>query len=243
MFLPDKVMIRAYIIGLVFGNQTFFCYLYLNQKPHHMKKKLLIFAFLLLSAMISVQAQVEKGNWFLSGSSNLNICTYKDKWEQGTTTEERYKGTDFSIQPQIGYFIIDKLPVGLSLNFTSSSYKDLEDDDHKSTYSTISVGPFVRYYILNAKGFWPYAEAMVGFGSTKDKYTGYENIEEVDKSTLMGYRIGVGGTYFFNEYVGFDLFLGYQNETEKYKAEGEETDDSKYIIGGITFNVGFVLSL
>ncbi|GAP43230.1 hypothetical protein SDC9_23399 [bioreactor metagenome] len=209
-----------------------------------MKKILFLIAVLLAGNLMVAQAQTEKGKWLLNGSSRLSFDSGKEKYKSGSTTSDSYKFTRLTFEPQVGYFVIDKLPVGLLIELSRESWKDPEDDD-KSVYSSFIVGPFVRYYITDLDGLWPYAQAAVGIGSYKERWIPGEGDSQDDKSSLFGYRLGVGATYFVNDRVGFDVYLGYGNDTEKYTYEDEVSRDTdyKYIYGFVQFNLGIVVSL
>lgn len=210
-----------------------------------MKRKLLSTAILTLCISASIFAQVEKGNWFLGGSGNLEFMASKEKIKSGGTTTDGGKYTNFNFRHQVGYFIIDKLPVGLSFDFNYDKQKNT-DPDSEYKWTSFIVGPFVRYYIADLEGFMPYAEVSMGIGSGNNKYT-YNGDSNDDKYGMFAYRLGAGATYFVTENVGIDLFIGYANSQEKYKAVVDasraEGDDVIYKYGGLDFKIGFVLSI
>jgi outer membrane protein len=88
-----------------------------------MKRKLLVTALFILCFSAFTFAQVEKGNWFFGGSSSLEFMSGKEKIKTGGTTSDGAKFTNFSFRPQVGYFVIDKIPVGLSLDFDMDKQK------------------------------------------------------------------------------------------------------------------------
>lgn len=209
-----------------------------------MKKILFLIAVLLAGNLMVVKAQTEKGKWMLNGSSRLSFDSGKEKYKSGSTTSDSYKFTRLTFEPQIGYFVIDKLPVGLLVELSRQSWKDPDDDD-KEVYSSFIIGPFVRYYIADLDGLWPYAQAAAGIGSYKERWIPAEGDSNDDKSSLFGYRLGVGATYFVNDRVGFDVYAGYASDTETYKVEdeGERDSEYKYICSFVQFNVGIVVVL
>jgi outer membrane protein len=207
-----------------------------------MKKQYTIILFLLLGSSM-LFAQVEKGKWLMACSSNIGIDIGKFKWEatDGGIMSE-YKYTEFNITPMAGYFVIDKLAVGLIMDYYS--YKD-ENLDNNATWKnhTFTIGPFAKYYIMEYKHIWPFVGAGIGFGSGKSGSEGSDGI----KWNILTYRIGAGATYFLNDNVGIDLSLGYNYDAKKYDNTGEakstNASDNKNYNSGFKLSVGFVVTL
>jgi len=205
-----------------------------------MKKRytLLMFLFLCSSMLF---AQVEKGKWAVGCNSNLGLDIGKTKYESsggGPTSE--YKYTEFNFTPYAGYFLIDQLAAGLFMDYEYYKDVDQSDDDYWKNTSFV-IGPFVRYYIIEYKKLWPFVSAGIGFGSNKTSYTG---ISSDEKSKYMTYRFGAGATYFLNDNVGLDLFLGYNNSTTTYDEEDKSmnSSDSKDIDSGFKMSIGLIVS-
>jgi outer membrane protein len=78
---------------------------------------------------------------------------------------KNYNYSDFYFLPEVGYFVIDKLAAGLFLDY--NRYNEKYDGGDKDFDSKIIIGPFVRYYIMEYKKLWPYADARIGIGSEK----------------------------------------------------------------------------
>ncbi len=216
----------------------------INQTLMAMKKRLLTTALFILCSGAFTFAQVEKGNWLFAGSSNFGIESGKEKIESGSTTVDGYKFSYIDFAPKIGYFIIDKLPVGLALDMYINKEKST-DPDTENKWTGFMVGPFVRYYITDLDGFMPYAEAGMAIGSGKSIYT-YAGDENENKFKMFSYGIGVGGTYFITDNVGADLQIAYGMEQDTYKVDASdraEGDDVTYKYGGIKLNIGFVISI
>ena len=201
----------------------------------------------ILVVMISFlsHAQIEKGNVFFGGSSNLGFTAGAQKIKSVSTTADGYKYSSFDFQPMAGYFIIDRLPVGLFVDLSMSSQK-FDDPKMEYSYSYALVGPFARYYVADINGLMPYGEARFGVGSGKIKsvYMGSENEE---KYSLIHFALGIGGTYFVTENVGIDLLINYGVDSEKWDAasngERAEGDKVTYSYSGLGFKLGFVISL
>ncbi len=223
---------------------SFVYFILINQPLIAMKKKLFTTMMLTLCISAFTFAQVEKGNWFLGGSSNLKFASYKEKITSGGTTVENSKNSNFDFRPQVGYFVIDKLPVGILMDLSMNNQK-MTNTDGEYKWTSFIVGPFVRYYIANLSGFMPFAEASIGFGSGNYKET-YMSTSNDHKYKQLSYRFGVGGTYFVTDNVGIDLFLGYNLDQQTYKEEdaaARATNDVIYKYGGLAVNLGFVITM
>ncbi len=216
-----------------------------NQHQIAMRKKLLSTAILTLCISAFTFAQIEKGNWFFGGSGSLDFNTSNEKIKTGSTTSDGYKYTDFDFRPQVAYFVIDRLPVGLSLDLDIDKEK-FTDPDGEYNWTSFMVGPFARYYVADFDGIMPYAEVAAGLGSGNNKYT-YDGSSSDSKYSMFAYRMGAGATYFVTENVGIDLFIGYASYQEKYKEEAEdarsEQEETIYKYGGLDFKIGFVISI
>jgi hypothetical protein len=216
-----------------------------------MKKALIIIVMLFAASGITVKAQTEKGNFFIAGSNRLelNIGGEKQKVDGDLVEGSEYSYFDFDFQPSVGYFFFDNFTGGLFMDIDMYSNKS-KDEEYGYTYkgTTFIVGPFVRYYIPVCDKLIPYAHLAVGVGV--DNYrTKYNSDDEWTKTneSVFSYRIGGGATYFFNEFVGADAFIGFNHESYKYKAAEPESrssdSNSKYIYNELLIQLGVVVML
>ncbi len=210
-----------------------------------MKKQKIILILLLFGSSL-LFAQVEKGNWYMAGYSNLGLNIGTNKTEYDGTTNENYKYSDFNFTPEAGYFVMNQLVTGLFIDFDRYTYKYVDGDKNFDT--KIMLGPFVRYYITDFKGLWPYAEGRVGFGT--EKYTYSNNSGTEQKWSYFTTKLGAGATYFVAKHVGLDLFMGYDYDAWTDKTvypEGSRqsnlTNVSKYKYGSFEMNFGILVTL
>lgn len=196
-----------------------------------MKKALFAAILLILAAGISAQAQLEKGRYFVAGSNRLefNKGMQKDKHDGDVDDASKQTYFDFDFQPRIGYTIIDNLVTGLfmDVDIYSSKYKDGNGYEVKG--ATFIIGPFARYYFPVSDKLVPYAEGQVGGGidTYKDRYDS-ENEWSKYNETVFAYRLGGGATYFFNDMIGADMFLGFSHEAYKHKSNDSEASRSEH---------------
>lgn len=147
-----------------------------------------------------------------------------------------YESSSFEIMPQVGYFIIDNLEVGVLLNYTSGKSGYTQLDPTKN--SSFSVGPFARYYKFTSNERFAFTGTFsVSFGSGK---TSYQNAES--KTGNMGVFISPGFTYFFSEKWGLDFQLQGIGFTSYDPNKDVDDDNSKTITFGVssfTPSIGF----
>jgi hypothetical protein len=194
-----------------------------------MKKVFLVSILLFLAAGFAAQAQLEKGKYFIAGSNRLefNKGTQKDKYDGEVDDASKQSYFDFDFQPRVGYTFIDNLVGGLfmDVDLYSSKYKDGNGYEVKG--ATFIIGPFARYYFPVSDKLIPYAEAQVGGGidTFKDRYDSGDEWTKYNE-TVFTYRLGGGATYFFNDMIGADMFLGFSHESYKHKIDESEASRS-----------------
>ena len=193
-----------------------------------MKKILLLLA--LTTAYSVAQCQLDKGVWLAGGSGSF--YSYNQKFNsQYYNSDIEYKEIDLSIS--IGYFIIDKLAVGLSPSF---SYLNgyIEGQGYSFDPTRYSIAPFARYYFLNKeKQFNLVADARYSFGFLKWPHP------PRDKGTINNFSIMAGPEVFFNSSVGMELLMGYSIKKEQMNGGNFYRDVRK----GFQASVGFQIHL
>jgi hypothetical protein len=149
-----------------------------------------IFLVATLFFALCANAQIDKGNWMMGGSASFS--NFKDV-NNGTIISE---STSLYINPNIGYFVIDKLAIGSNVGFL---YFFPKGDVKVST--SYNISPFIRYYFLEKeKPINIFSEA--GYG-----------IELNSLSNNVGQRLNLkaGAVYFLNSSVGLEVALNYKN--------------------------------
>jgi hypothetical protein len=209
-----------------------------------MKKISFLLAILFSLSIVLTYGQTEKGKLFLQGSSNLGFDFGKDKTKSDGNTTDNYKYSDFWFKPMAGMTVIDNMPVGLFVDVDSWKTK-YTDTDNISRGTEFIVGPFIRYYPVDLKGFKPVAELGMGIGSETTKYT-YNDNESKDKAFIFDFWAGIGGTFFVTDFLGIDALIGFERESYSYKVSENEdirSTEEKYSDICTTFfaNFGIVI--
>ena len=194
-----------------------------------MKRKITFLMLILLIAGLTVCGQVEKGSLFVNGLNILSFQAGSVKSPNLSGADSKTTFTSFSIgpystipslssAPSINYGFTNKLTGGIFLNLTSMSEKESE----KYTNTGFMFGPCVRYYLADQKKCLPFVEGHLGIGSSSSKY----GTADSEKSSLFGWHLGTGATYFFTPKVGADFTLGYENIVDKIKSSDQKTNYS-----------------
>lgn len=148
-------------------------------------------------------AQTEQGNLLLGGTGSARF------------------GDPFgvSINPNIGFFVIDQLAVGgrLVASITSSDFE---------RNSIIGVEPFARYYFGETRTR-PFALGRVGISRAQNNFLGQEQVN----SAVAG-GVGIGLAHFLSRQIALEGVLSYDVSV----VEGDSD-------GGLNLNFGFQIYL
>jgi hypothetical protein len=122
-----------------------------------------------------------------------------------------------TLAPEVGYFIVDKLVIGLGLSYTSLSTST-------ASVSTTSFAPRVSYYFVERGPWAALATQKIILSS------GSSSVGAASGSTTAG-QTSVGARYFLNRYIalGGDLALSYGLSSNYTSSFG--------LIGGISVNI------
>lgn len=166
--------------------------------------KLLITVLLFATA---TNAQITKGNWMVGGSGSFSYADTKPKNSNSSGTNINYSdsGTySITLEPNIGYFIKDKLAIGMKISIINSfiEFKTLNPDD-----SYISISPNFRYYFLDVdKTYNVFVEPSFNY---------YTNNSLGNAS---GFGLKSGLAIFLNSSVAIEPSLNYvYNESSEFK--------------------------
>jgi hypothetical protein len=196
-----------------------------------MKPSLVIFAILIFSS--SAQAQLDKNTWLVGGSASFyaskrGYVSYVNPGVNGYSND-----VHLSLSPNIGYFIANKLAVGLRPFFSWGKGQYYTDDPlssgGKSDSKRYGIGPFVRYYFLEmTKQYNLLSEISYQAGTWNS---------EGAKGELNYFNVLVGPVLFFNSAVGLELLLGYSASNEELKGYSKSSPK------GFAINIGFQIHL
>lgn len=193
-------------------------------------KKLLLAGAVALFGLSN--AQMTKGDWVFSGNTGLGFNSIDTKTKVEGQTYDGAKVSTFSVTPSVGYFVIDKLAVGIDLGFTSITTKEEGD---KSTISNFSVMPTATYYFTNSSKLVPFLGAGVGYASGKTKET-YSNVSQEFTTNGLAWKVKGGVTYMATQSLGINLGVSFDQFANKETYFGTEYKNTVNTFG---VNVGF----
>ena len=159
-----------------------------------------IFFFGLIIMAHSASSQLNKKNWLVGGTGN-----YTSSKQYLPTGVNAVKSISFSILPDCGYFIIDKLAVGINVGVLySKSFATYNN----STVTTYKIGPFARYYFLPKENkINVFFNSNYNYGSSH-----FNNFGLKGTSANNSYSFSGGPEFFFNTSVGLELTLGWYHD-------------------------------
>jgi len=162
----------------------------------------------------NADSQITKGNWMIGGAASFRSSDY-----------ERVPGflskqTLIQLSGEVGYFIIDKLALGLK-----PGYDRTDTYNPHNIVNTYSLGPFARYYFLPIDKYVNiFSELSYQHGIQKTNQTSFGN----NSNNFSG----VGGlAVFFNSSVALEFTLGYSVYLYNYNS-----GRVKSVIAGIGFH-------
>ena len=168
---------------------------------------LILISFLFLNKSYS---QITKDNWMVGG--NASFLFNSSNAETNNT-----KTTTINLAPNIGYFFIDKFSGGLRLSFYNNHIKFGPPNNNFTTFTTYSIGPFVRYYFLPVDN--PYnilSEISYQFGNEKIK----TNNPPTSNYNSNIFTFSVGPVIYFNSSVGVEFLINYSNSGNNVNSRG-----------------------
>lgn len=175
-------------------------------------KKLFLFAAVIFAS--ASYAQTEKGNWFAGSDLGLS---YTSKTEKNTDDGREISNTTKStlkFTPNINYFVIDNLAVGLGLEYENSKTKGVSDSEN-----TFAIAPNATYFFPLSANLAPFVGAKVGYAMKS------EGSSDANKGNGLVFGGKAGIAYFVNQgaaitgYVGYDAYSFKNKANNKIKAE------------------------
>ncbi|GAA0894005.1 hypothetical protein GCM10009122_36850 [Fulvivirga kasyanovii] len=194
-------------------------------------KRTLLTVIIVAAVASFASAQTEQGRILAGGSFSMEF--ENNKVETGSTTVDRGNTFSASFNPNVGYFFVDGLAVGLELGITSSTFK-ADQSDYEERYSSLSFGPFVKYY--HKSNF--FGLGSFGVGSAKNEID--DNGTSEVKYGLFNWRLGAGYAVFLNDNVSLEPMLSYGSDRRKNKDADPEVT---VIDNDLMISVGFQIFL
>lgn len=173
-----------------------------------------------------------KGNVFITGTVGYNASEDND-----------YKTKNWAVGPAAGYFLSDKIALGISINYTEGETKNKHRFVSPSKNNNLSLSVFGRYYFTPLNRFSVFGEISGGYNKGKYNIGVYPG----DTST-KGYNIqaGPGVNYFISPHFALQSYLGLISYVSSENGKAPYALESKSLNIGLnanTINLGLLYKI
>jgi outer membrane protein len=214
-------------------------------------KKFLLSAAAVLCIASATQAQLTSGTFYAGGSFGFKSSSTSSK--VGNTSTDINKLSSFNFSPSAGYFITDKVAVGLALNVTSDKNIDYGTLNSKTTTieKPVNINIFARKFFMVNNNFGLFAGINAGpsFGkTTTESFDGATKITTKTEKKLSGFtaKINGGAIWFPVSKIGIEAsvgLLGYSFLKSKVKDSKPTSSLTEkgidFLLSSTTINFGF----
>jgi hypothetical protein len=177
-----------------------------------MKKIVIFLTFIFASTLFC------KSQFFIGG--NVGFTATGGKTENNDNSVKSESSFSYSLNPQFGFRISEKMDVGAYLTFGHDHSNDNNDPEFITNELSLGFRPFLRYYAFVHNKFSVYGEftAIYNYSVEKSK-SGDTEFDDV-KTASMGFLAYPGMSYKLSDKVelmaGIGLFsLGVSHDIEK----------------------------
>lgn len=197
-------------------------------------KKIIFSIFAICVLFISTaQAQLEKGRMYLGAQVGFSSGTDKNTIGNNSTSTS---SSSFSLLPSFGYFIGDKMSIGLGIGF--SQQKTKPSSTTTNTTNQFVIAPHFRYYVPTSSeqfAFFAQAELAIGTGSVKrESQSGVITSTSEDNLSSVSFFVSPNFAYFPTKSWAIEFGfrgIGYESNTTKVKNSNpeEKTTSSAFV--------------
>jgi outer membrane protein len=167
---------------------------------------------ILISALVAllglgqtVYAQTAPGQWLAGGSLSMSGS------RAGSNSAINDRSFGFSLSPRVGYFVINRLAVGIvsSVGYSSSQRDIGAGGSFTSSVNTLAASAFARYYLQSGR-LVPFVQGEFGYTRFSITSRSPQFATTMSSSEDQGtYAIGVGLAYFVSPQVAIEGTVDY----------------------------------
>jgi outer membrane protein len=192
----------------------------------------------------SAFAQTNKGNFVLSGNTNLNVLFSNTSVGTDSIETGKIKNNQFAFTAAAGYFLLDDLTAGISATYSYDYTTSKPGMYGESSIGTITqaftIMPQVNYYLPVQGKLKPFVGIGVGYLWLEQKDSRVnENENKVYSMSGTSLSGGAGLSYFINQSVSFDLGFQYYHNHLKDKINPEQIRKQNAVSGTLGVSVFF----
>jgi hypothetical protein len=241
-----------------------------------MYKRVVLFFISVFFIFSNSQAQFKRGTLMMGttiGSTAFSSASSDYGYDDGESRTTDTKTYTLNLGPQIGVFLTPNFVVGGTFSFgltnsqanTSTLLTNATTTGSKTNTmtSTVSIGPFLRYYFAglpDRNWFYMQVNGAAGTGSGSNSGNSFTSTTTATTdgsvSSIMTWNAGgsFGLTHFFYKHIGMDIAVGYSySHTHNYNVNNTNTTNTStdklttstnnYTLNtgtnGVTLGVGF----
>lgn len=197
-----------------------------------MKKLFLAIVFFLL-IIGPLAAQTEQGGFFINATSALDLSFLDQKLKVDGNSTDIGNVSNIELSALGGYFVADQFVLGLNLSVQSSTEEDAVDN--RSSTTTFTIGPALRYYVINGL----FAQGSLGFGTTNLNYEPATGGSEETDLGVLTWGAALGYAFFLSERIAIEPALSYSYARLKDDTETTGGGTGSLITSGVNLSVGF----
>lgn len=187
-------------------------------------------------------AQTKKGNFALSGKSDLNFLFSNNKFATDSIETGRTKTNQYGFTAGIGYFVADDFMIGLSGSF---AYNDTRIEPNnqfgaENITTTFGIIPQLTYYFPVDGNLRPSVSLGAGYLWVRERDSRIlDNNNLLNSFSGLSLNGAAGVSYFINESVSFDLGVQYTRNRLKNKLQTNQVQIQNMMSGNIGLTVFF----
>ncbi|MBW1294269.1 outer membrane beta-barrel protein [Aquimarina litoralis] len=175
-----------------------------------------IATFAQIKAQEASEFGFDKGDFTISGTMNYSYQN-SDQLRtdiNGDIYRQDIKGHNFSLIPEIGYFVSNRIMTGIKIGFISSKAEshDIDEFEYTSKGKGYSAGLFGRYYFSPKKRVSLFMELDAGYRKIKSDFDRVSSIDDptANSNTNENYNLTAapGINIFINKNLSLTSRIG-----------------------------------
>lgn len=156
------------------------------------------------------------GIGFSTSDSKVSVTS-----QNGNFSGDGGSSSQLNFSPSIGYFFANNFAFGVGMELIASrtsSQTDITDPnspEQSSQNSNVLFGPFARLYLSVSDDKAFFLSSTLGFGSSRDQYTGSTGNEQNINNTIVTVGVGPGFTVFTKSGLALESTVRYNYARSK----------------------------
>jgi outer membrane protein len=185
-----------------------------------------------LMSQSSYRPALQKGSVSLNGGVAFSFGNHSTSYaSQFYTGENKFGYNTITLSPQLSGFILNGFAIGLLLDINRITLKET-DLDSKTSLSTFTAGPILKYYTPG--GFFFSGNASFG----KSSYSNSNDPDPNEGSNIVKWQLGCGYAIFLNEHIAVEPGLLYRSSKTKNEDNGFSTNETlNEVVLNVSLNI------